>query len=289
MAPGLVLAAKPAHPVSYCLNVSTIRGQNLGFLKEFEITAKAGYSGIEIWIDPYMKYLAGGGTPDELGKIAKDLGLTIENAIGFAPWIVDDETIRRRGMEQLRREMGLLAAAGCHRIAAPPAGANQKPGLSLDRAAERYHEILELGIQEGITPHLEFWGASANLHNLAQALYVAAAANHPGARILSDVYHMHRGGSGVEALKLVAPGIIEVFHCNDFPGSIPREKLTDGDRVYPGDGIAQTRDIIREMIKKGKPVVFSLELFNKEYWGHDALEVARTGLRKMEQLVKESL
>ncbi len=290
LAPGLAPAAvSQRNPVSFCLNVSTIRGQNPGFLKEFEITSGAGYSGIEIWIDPYMKYLEAGGKPAELGKRAGDLGLTIENAIGFAPWIVDDEKVRRNGLEQLQREMGLLAAAGCRRIAAPPMGAHQSPGLSLDRAAERYHAILEMGKKEGVTPHLEFWGASANLHHLAQALYVAAAANHPDARILSDVYHMHRGGSGTEALKLIAPGIIEVFHFNDYPGNVPREKLTDGDRVYPGDGVAPIKEIIREMIRKDRPVVFSLELFNKDYWGRDALEVARTGLGKMQNLVRECL
>jgi sugar phosphate isomerase/epimerase len=290
LAPGLARAAATSrNPVSYCLNVSTIRGQNVGFLKEFEITSKAGYSGIEIWIDPFMKYLDSGGTPGELSKRVKDLGLTIENAIGFAQWIVDDEQIRSQGLEQLKKEMSLLAAAGCKRIAAPPMGAHQNPGLSLDRAAERYHAILELGKKEGVTPHLEFWGASANLHNLAQSLYVAAAANHPDARILSDVYHMYRGGSGTEALKLIAPGIIEVFHFNDYPGNIQREKLTDSDRVYPGDGIAPVKDIIREMIHKGRPVVFSLELFNKAYWGSDAFKVARVGLEKMQELVRECL
>ena len=289
LAPGLAPAAEISQgPVSFCLNVSTIRGQNVGFLKEFEITSRAGYTSIEIWIDPYMKYLESGGKPAELKKRTSDMGLTIENAIGFAQWIVDDERHRKAGLEQLKREMGLLAAAGCQRIAAPPMGAHQNPGLSLDKAAERYHAILEMGKKEGVTPHLEFWGASANLHNLAQSLYVAAAANHPGARILADVYHMYRGGTGTEALNLIAPGVIEIFHFNDYPESIAREKLTDGDRVYPGDGVAPIINITREMIRKGSPVVLSLELFNKTYWEKDALEVARLGLMKMQEIVAES-
>lgn len=280
---------KREHKISFCLNVSTIRGQNLGFLKEFEITAKAGYAGIEIWIDPLQKFIESGGTAKDLAKRTKDLGLTIENAIGFAQWIVDDETTRTRGIEQLKREMGLLAEAGCHRIAAPPMGAHQQSGLNLDRAAERYRHILEIGRMEGVIPQLEFWGASANLHNLAQALYVAAVADHPNARILSDVYHMYRGGSGWESLKLVAPGIIEVFHFNDYPDSPPREKLSDGDRVYPGDGIAPMQKVIKEMLAKNAPVVFSLELFNRNYWENDALQVAKTGMQKLKKVVEVCL
>jgi 2-keto-myo-inositol isomerase len=290
ISPASALTPAPTkHKISYCLNVSTIRGQNLGFLKEFEITAKAGYSGIEIWIDPLQKFIESGGTAKDLAKRTKDLGLTIENAIGFAPWIVDNEPTRTRGIEQLKREMGILAEAGCHKIAAPPMGAHQQPGLHLDKAAERYRHILEIGKNEGVVPHLEFWGASANLHNMAQALYIAATADHPNARILSDVYHMYRGGSGWESLKLVAPGVIEIFHFNDYPDSPPREKLNDSDRVYPGDGVAPIKKVIREMLDKNAPVVFSLELFNKKYWEEDALEVAKTGLRKMMNLVEESL
>jgi 2-keto-myo-inositol isomerase len=290
ISPSMAFTPAPQkHKITYCLNVSTIRGQNVGFLKEFEITSKAGYSGIEIWIDPLQKYIESGGTAKDLAKRTKDLGLTIENAIGFAPWIVDDEATRTRGIEQLKREMGILAEAGCHRIAAPPMGAHQQPGLNLDKAAERYRHILEIGRNEGVVPHLEFWGASANLHNLAQALYVAAVANHPDTKLLSDVYHMYRGGSGWEGLKLVAPGVIEIFHFNDYPAEPPREKLNDSDRVYPGDGIAPIKNVIREMIDKNTPVVFSLELFNRNYWEQDALEVAKTGLRKMMNLVEESL
>ncbi len=290
ISPAMVLTPAPTkHKISYCLNVSTIRGQNIGFLKEFEITAKAGYSGIEIWLDPLQKFIESGGTAKELARRTKDHGLRIENAIGFAPWIVDDEPTRARGIEQLKREMGLLAEAGCHRIAAPPMGAHQQPGLNLDRAAERYRYILEVGRTEGVVPHLEFWGASTNLHNLAQSLYVAAVADHPEARILPDVYHMYRGGSGWESLKLVAPGIIEVFHFNDYPDSPPREKLSDGSRVYPGDGIAPMQKIVKEMLAKEAPVVFSLELFNRNYWEEDALEVAKKGIEKMKRVVESCL
>ncbi|MGZ3891018.1 MAG: hypothetical protein ACXVI9_10995, partial [Mucilaginibacter sp.] len=36
---------------TYCLNLSTIRGQKLGFMGELEVAAKAGYGSVEIWID----------------------------------------------------------------------------------------------------------------------------------------------------------------------------------------------------------------------------------------------
>ena len=44
---------------TYCLNTGTIRGQKLGIEKEIEITAKAGYDGIEPWVGHIQTQLLG--------------------------------------------------------------------------------------------------------------------------------------------------------------------------------------------------------------------------------------
>ncbi len=274
---------------TYCLNTSTISGQKVGFLKEFEVTAKAGYDGIEIWIRDLQKYLDEGGHLKDLKKYVNDLGLQVENAIGFAPWIVNDEDTRKTGTEQLKREMDLLAQVGCKRIAAPPAGATGQPIIDLFEVARRYKTILEIGDFTGVTPQLEIWGTSANLFHISQAMFVIGAADHPKACILPDVYHMFRGGSSYESLKMIAGKAIQMFHFNDYDRNIPREQQTDSDRIYPGDGGAPFKQIITDLHNAGGTKVLSLELFNAEYWQYDALEVARTGLEKMKSLVKKYL
>lgn len=278
----------PEGNFSYCLNTSTISGQQTGFLKEFEITARAGYDGIEIWVRDLEKYIQEGGSLKDLRKYVGDLGLTIENAIGFAQWAVDDKSTREAGMEQLKREMEMLAQIGCKRIAAPPAGATSLPMLDLFEVAKRYHKVLELGDQTGVLPQLEIWGSSANLYHISQALFVASATGHPKACILPDVYHMYRGGSPYESLKLMSGSSIEMFHFNDFVDSIPREEQKDSHRVYPGDGAAPFGQIVKYLKKSGGKKVLSLELFNREYWEKDGFEVAKTGLRKMKQVVAEN-
>ncbi len=293
------IAARPAsayernsspvqHQFSYCLNTSTISGQKAGFLKEFEIAANAGYDGIEIWVRALEKYLAEGGNLNDLKRYTSDLGITIENAIGFAQWAVDDDAARNAAMEQMKREMEMLSRIGCKRIAAPPAGATSPPLLDLFKVAERYHQVLELGVQTGILPQLEIWGASANLHHISQALFVASAAGHPKACILPDIYHMFRGGSSYHSLKLMSGAAIEMFHFNDFVASIPREQQKDADRVYPGDGAAPFDLIMPYLRNGGNKMVLSLELFNRDYWNQDALKVAKTGLQKMKKVTGEN-
>jgi sugar phosphate isomerase/epimerase len=276
-------------PFTYCLNTSTIREQKLGLMGEIETAAEAGYDGIEVWVPTLQHFLEGGGKLSDVKQRAEDLGLRIENAIGFAPWIVDDAAVRSEAFEQARREMDMLAQIGCSRIAAPPAGAIREPGLNLLAAAERYAQLLELGEEMGVMPQLEVWGFSANLHRLGQATCVAMESGNPRARILPDVYHLYKGGSEFSALQMLNGKHIEIFHMNDYPADPPRNAIADKDRVYPGDGIAPLDGILQTLAASGTTKVLSLELFNPEYWRMDALDAAATGLKKMKAAVQKAM
>ncbi len=268
----------------YSLNMSTLRGHNLGFRKELEVASKAGYRSVEIWINTLQDYLKNGGSLSDAKKIINDLGLKVEDAIGFAPWIVNDAGVRNKAVEQLKVEMDQLAAIGCPRIAAPPMGATTGESLDLAAVAERYRTILELGDKTGVVPHLELWGFSKNLSRVGEILYVASEVSHPSARLLMDVYHLHKGGSGMDSVKNVGKPLVEIFHINDYPDVPPRETITDADRVYAGDGVAPLPELLKNLKNPDKPVILSFEVFNKGYYAQDPLLVAKTGLAKMKQV-----
>jgi sugar phosphate isomerase/epimerase len=276
-------------PFRYCLNTSTIRGQKLTLDKEIEIAAKAGYNAIEPWVHKINEYSGSGGNLKDLRKRIGDLGLTVESAISFFSWIVDDDNKRARGLEQAKREMDILAQIGGKRIAAPPAGATREPGLDLLKAAERYRTLLELGDKTGVVPQIELWGSSKNLHRLGQCMFVVIESGHPKACLIPDVYHIYRGGSDFTGLKLLSANAIHVFHLNDYPAEPPRNRISDRDRVMPGDGIAPLTQILRDLHANHSQAVLSLELFNPTYWKQDPLAVAKTGLAKMKTEVRKAL
>jgi 2-keto-myo-inositol isomerase len=283
------LPARPKNePFGYCLNTSTIRGQKLPLVEEIEIAAKAGYHAIEPWMNKIDEYMKTGGSLKDLGKRISDHGMTVESAIGFAQWIVDDDAQRAKGMEQAKLDMRLVAEIGGKRIAAPPAGAQDRGDIDLFNAAKRYRALLELGDQIGVVPQVEVWGFSKTLGKLSETALVAVESGHPNACILPDVYHLYKGGSGFEGLKLLSGGAVHVLHMNDYPANPPRDKIADKDRVYPGDGVAPLSQILRDMHAAGFRGYLSLELFNASYWGQDALTVARTGLGKMREAVQRA-
>jgi len=285
--PLLAADAKVAVPKSlrYCLNMSTVRGQQLSVPDQVDLAAKAGYDSIEPWLPDLRKFEAGGGNFPDLAKRISDHGLKVDSAIGFAEWIVDDDARRAKGLDQAKSDMELIRSLGGTHIAAPPAGATKQTDLNLFKAAERYAALLEVGVSVGVLPQIEVWGFSTVLSKLGETMLVAIESKHPAAVILPDVYHLYKGGSDFQGLALLAGSGIHCFHMNDYPTDPPRGTIADKDRVYPGDGVAPLTNILKTLFANGFAGTLSLELFNPEYWKQDALLVARTGLEKMKAAV----
>ena len=276
-------------PFGYCLNTSTIREQKLPVDREAEVAAKAGYTGFEPWLRELDEYAKKGGSLKDLGKKIADLGLKVESSIGFAEWIVDDDAKRQKGLKTAERDMEMVLEIGGKRIAAPPIGATNEKLADLFAIADRYRALAELGKKVGIVPEVELWGFSKTLHRLGETVFVAMESGHPDACILPDIYHLYKGGSDFDSIRLLNGQSIGIFHLNDYSSAIGRDKIKDADRVYPGDGNAPLKQTLRTLRDIGYRGMLSLELFNPDYWKQDALLVARTGLEKMRAVVKASL
>jgi sugar phosphate isomerase/epimerase len=283
-------ADRPANePFGYCFNTSTIRGQKLPLVAEIEIVSRAGYQGIEPWVSEVDDYVKAGGSLPELRKRFADAGLSVEGLIGFAEWIVDDDAKRAKGLEEAKRTMDLAAQIGAKRLAAPPAGFSPADSSDLGTIAQRYRTLADAGQQYGVEPQLELWGFARVLNKLSQVAFVAIESGHPRAGILADSYHLYKGGSDYDSLRLVAGNAMHVFHINDYPARPERQEITDAHRVFPGDGVAPLGTLFRALRDVGFRGMLSLEVFNREYWNQDALLVARTGLEKTREAVQKGL
>ena len=118
-------ANQNAPQVSYCINTSTIQGQEKSLVEIVKLAAKVGYNGIEPWIREIKSYQKAGGNLKDLKKLIADSGLKVESAIGFANWIVDDDAKRKAGLEQAKVEMDLVAQIGGNANCRTASGGNQ--------------------------------------------------------------------------------------------------------------------------------------------------------------------
>jgi 2-keto-myo-inositol isomerase len=263
-------------PFQTALNASTLFPFKLNVLEQVRLAAEAGYDGIELWVGEIENYLAGGGTIAELRACIEDSGVAFVNAITFFKWADSNAEVREQGFAQAEREMVMLAELDCRAVAAPPFGDVRE--VSLKKMAEYFARLASTARGIGIEPYLEFWGRALQLSKLEEATAVALDSGVTDAKLLVDPFHMYTGGSDMRALKLLNGDQIGIFHVNDYPAISGREIITDGERIFPGEGMAPSRELARILNNIGYRGYLSLELFIDNYGGLSALEVAQKGL-----------
>jgi 2-keto-myo-inositol isomerase len=266
-------------PFKTALNASTLFPFQLNVPEQIRTAAEAGFEGIELWVNDIEAYLQKGGTLVEINNCLKESGIAFVNAIAFFKWSDADLHVREAGFAQAEREIAMLAELGCQAVAAPPFGNVEH--ITVKDMADNFARLVSLGRSYGVEPYLEFWGRAKKLSVLDEALSIALDSGVPDAKILLDPFHMYTGGSDIAAMKHLNGTQIGIFHANDYPGVPGREVITDGQRLFPGEGIAPSRELAALLYNAGYRGYLSLELFMEDYGGMHAKEVAEKGLQSL--------
>ena len=103
------------------------------------------------------------------------------------------------------------------------------------------------------------------------------------------MFHLYKSGTPFASLRQINGASLHVIHINDYPQAADSATLNDGNRVYPGDGVAPFRQILRDLRDSGFRGYFSLELFNREYYTHSADDNLKAGIDKIRAVVRQAL
>jgi len=267
----------------YCLNASTIRP--IPLLEKISVAANAGYSAIELWHDDIEAYVEQGGSARDVRRALGDHGLELPTTIYLGDWFDTEGTEFEKAWSQCQRRIEQAAELGAHYIiAGPPRGR-----ADMERGAERYRQLLELGRTYGVRPAMEFLGFVDDLNTIEKALEVMNRSQHEHATTVLDPFHIFRGGGSIDSIELLSDEQIAISHFNDAPAQPPREQQHDPDRVMPGDGHLDLSNYLKRLAATGYRRWLSLELFREDLWQRDPLHVAREGLEKMRAAVHAAL
>ncbi|MCW5515797.1 sugar phosphate isomerase/epimerase family protein [Muriicola sp. Z0-33] len=287
--PDNVKKVKPQLPMRVSLNTSTLLHYNIPVDQQIDMVANAGFDGVELWMRNIKSFLDSGGSTEQLKEKLQSHNLLLENIIGFSKWCSDDAEERKAALDLLAEEMEITAGLGGAFIAAPVQGIAALDRTKYDDYAERFTAILELGDQTGVTPVLELWGMGA-LNKVADCAQIVIASGHPKATMLLDFYHIHRGGNDWDTLDCLNGKRLPVIHMNDYPEHPSWDKLTDADRVLPGEGVCPFNEILPKLFDAGFRGGLSVELFNKGYWDTmDAETLLKKSYTTTQQVIQKSL
>lgn len=262
-----------------CLNTSTIRPVPLAV--KIPLVAAAGFRYVELWNDEIDAHLAAGGSLADVRKRLDDAGLRVASVIALMGWAEAAEADLPRIWVECDRRMEQAAAVGAKGIVVSPPGGDVPERVMLDRLKV----IRERAAGFGVEPWLEFLGFVGKYNRQGSVLNLARNFE-PAMPIVSDTYHLMRGGGSLEELAALKPGELGIFHINDLPAEPPVEVQTDYDRVMLGEGTLDLPHVIDLLKHIGYYGPVSLELFNETLWEKDPAWVLKTGYDKLAELLK---
>jgi 2-keto-myo-inositol isomerase len=267
------------------LNGATIMRSPLA--DDIEIAAACGYGAIEVWAGKLDAYLRDHSLEQLGGQLA---------ALGLRPWCINsienitprDAAGRAAILDELRRKAAVARAIGAPSIVVVPGTA--PPSMSREArvadAVEMLRAMSDVAGDVGLA--FEFLGKpGCSVPTLDMAIEIVAAVDRANVGMVIDTFHFHAGGSELADLDRVPAGRLFVVHLNGCEDR-PRETLTDAHRLYPGEGIIPSAQILSRLCARGYDGVVSVEIFRPEYWEQDPRAVARTAKSKAEAILMKA-
>jgi 2-keto-myo-inositol isomerase len=242
-----------------------------------EIARETEYAGIEARAERLLEDAAEVRATAGIAR-SKDV-LTLN---GVALTVQADGRMARRLIEDdLRPRLQICRDLGApYLLAIPP----RAPGLETRRAIPATRDALELARARadrmGIRIAFEFLGfADCPINSPAIATETVDGID--GIDLVLDSCHWH--ASGAQPLGGYPIDRLALVHLNDAPAKPPRE-IEDADRLLPGEGVINLKELIRELRAGKYAGPWSLETFNPDYWALDPEDVARRGYAAVDAL-----
>ena len=246
----------------------------------------AGYDLVELWASKLRTYLQSHG----IGEL-KTL-LTSNNVEAYSINSIEHITFRSiEDYELIKAECGELSAVAGE-LACPyivvvpgklPAGASEAEIVA--ESVRVLNELADISEPYGVGLAFEFLGQTdCSVQTLDLAKKIVDQVDRNSVGVVIDSFHFYAGNSSFEAIDELDASKLFIFHINDAE-DLPKEKLTDAERLYPGTGILPLAELKAHFDKIGYDKMASIEIFRPEYWDQDAFEVAKRAKAAAEKVL----
>jgi 2-keto-myo-inositol isomerase len=138
----------------------------------------------------------------------------------------------------------------------------------------------------GVGMAFEFLGfPRSSIRTTAQAWDVVRETDRANVGMVIDTCHFYAGGSTLDSIGALDAGRVAILHINDVD-PLPKDMITDANRLFPGDGEIPLGQIIGALRRIGYDGIASVEIFRPEYWQRDPLSVAKESKVKALQVLE---
>jgi 4-hydroxyphenylpyruvate dioxygenase len=266
--------------------VSQVCSLPAAFADDIAGFAGGGCQAVEVWLTKLERHLEGNSVAATRGFLG-DHGVTLPAASYHGGLLLSEGEARAAALDHFKRRLDL-----CQTFAIPTlvvaADTGRADAAGLGRAVASLAEAGRWAAGFGVKLALEFRGANAVCTSLDTAVALVAQCGEPNVGVCLDVFHYHQGPSKPEDLAgLTADNLFHVQVC-DVAG-VPRELMTDSDRVLPGEGDFHLEPVVRRLKEIDYAGAVSLELMNPVLWKAKPTQVGELGLASVQRLLGTKL
>ncbi len=246
--------------------------------EKLEAIARAGFDGVEIFENDFLAF---DGSPADVGKMARDLGLKITLFQPFRDFEGMPEPLRSRTFDRAERKFDIMQQLGtdlvlvCSNVSSASLG-------GIDRAAADFHELGERAAARGLRVGYEAlaWGPHINDHR--DAWEIVRRANHDNIGLVLDSFHSLSRKIDINSIRSIPKEKIFIVQLADAP-QIDMDLLywSRHFRNMPGEGDLPVTAFTLAIAATGYDGYYSLEIFNDQFRGGSTREIAADGHRSL--------
>lgn len=243
----------------------------------------AGCRQVEVWLTKLEKHLEDVNAADTK-KALQDAGIALVAAAYQGGLLLSQGEQRKAHFDHFRRRLDLCQLFAIPTLIIAADFAQVTDIQSLGRAVVSLSQAGQWAAGFGVRLALEFRGGDAFCSCLDTAIALVNQCREPNVGICLDVFQYYKGASKLEDLDRLS--VQNLFHVqiSDVAG-VPRELMTDSDRIMPGEGDFQLGPIVQKIRDIGYTGPMSLELMNPELWKANPKQVVELGLTSLERIL----
>lgn len=252
------------------------------FAEKLEAIAAAGFDGIEIF---EQDFIASDFTPQDVGQMVRDCGLTITLFQPFRDFEGLPEPHRSRAFARAARKFDLMNQLGTDLVLVCSTVHPAAMG-GIDRMAQDFHDLGDLAAAHGVRVGFEAlcWGRHVNDHR--DAWEVVRRADHGHVGLILDSFHTLGRKIDPDTIRRIPGDKIFFVQLADAP-AIDMDLLywSRHFRNMPGEGDLDVTGFMRAVAATGYAGPLSLEIFNDQFRAGLPRLVARDGHRSLISLM----
>jgi sugar phosphate isomerase/epimerase len=253
------------------------------FAADLTAFADVGWPAAEIWLTKLEKHLESS-TLEATRQFFEERKIAPAAAAYQGGLLLSQGEQRKAHFDHFRTRLELCQALGIPTMLLVADFAQRPDATALQRSVVSLAQAAQWAAGFDVRLALEFRGSDAFCTSLDTALGLVEQCGEPNVGVCLDLFHYYKGPSKPEDLERLTPANLAHVQLCDVAG-VPRELMTDSDRVLPGDGDFAFGPVVETLKRIGYDGYVSLEVLNPVLWQMKLTQVAELGLMALRRVI----